>query len=122
MFFPLAQPFTAGGLGQGMDARFIGLPLSLELKQAWKPDESGLQFDLSDTQPLNGWAREKKASGTVLTHPRHGWDGKDPMASPSGFQYCLSSGERKPDESGSDGLSEPSPRQTAGHPSRLRLG
>jgi hypothetical protein len=29
----------------------MGLPLSLELKQAWKPDESGLQFDLSDTQP-----------------------------------------------------------------------
>jgi len=50
-FFSLAQPFTAGGLEQFISARFIGLPLSLELKQAWKPDESGLQFDLYDTQP-----------------------------------------------------------------------
>jgi hypothetical protein len=50
-FFSLAQPFSAGGPGRFISARFIGLPLSRELKQAWKPDESGLQLDMSDTQP-----------------------------------------------------------------------
>jgi hypothetical protein len=49
--FSLAQPFTAGRLRQRYGARFIGLLPSLELKQYWKPDESGLQFDLSLPQP-----------------------------------------------------------------------
>jgi len=48
-------------------ARFIGLLPSLELKDEWKPDESGSQFGLSDSPAVNGWAREKSLFG-LLNH------------------------------------------------------
>jgi len=50
-FFPSPAVYGWDGSDKAFRARFIGLPLSLELKHYWKPDKSGLQFDLSLTQP-----------------------------------------------------------------------